>query len=280
MRARRSGPSRSTYASHASGRCSRLAQDGRGPSREAEEARRRSSTPARGRSTSTFARCTRSGSSPSRRAGRFLENYLMVRSQQPLAGGTGRERYGYLEQNFDKTLLQLFSEVTVLGEAALRDPVRGDGHRRAPRALPLPARERHARGARLQLDPRRARALRSAASSPSGSTTSTARSMYPGMTKLTWAIQGVPSTSSSRTCAACTAPSVASSSSLLPPLEASSSAPREDVPAGRGRRGRRRSSRSRRSRSTRRTSSSRSSRRTTRWCASKLSSSTSRDARS
>ena len=43
--------------------------------------------------------------------GRFLESYLMMRSTQPLTGGTGRERYTYLEQNFDRTLLQLFSEV-------------------------------------------------------------------------------------------------------------------------------------------------------------------------
>ena len=43
--------------------------------------------------------------------GRFLDNFLMVRSQQPLHGASGRERYGYLEQNFDRTLLQLFSEV-------------------------------------------------------------------------------------------------------------------------------------------------------------------------
>lgn len=43
--------------------------------------------------------------------GRFLETYLMVRSQTPLVGGTGRERYTYLEQNFDRSLLQLFSEV-------------------------------------------------------------------------------------------------------------------------------------------------------------------------
>ena len=42
---------------------------------------------------------------------RFLETYLMARSTQPLVGGTGRERYGYLEQNFDRTLLQLFAEV-------------------------------------------------------------------------------------------------------------------------------------------------------------------------
>ena len=43
--------------------------------------------------------------------GRFLDNFLMVRSQQPLQGASGRERYGYLEQNFDRTLLQLFAEV-------------------------------------------------------------------------------------------------------------------------------------------------------------------------
>ena len=43
--------------------------------------------------------------------GRFLENYLMVRSTVPLAGSSGRERYGYLEQNFDRSLLELFSEV-------------------------------------------------------------------------------------------------------------------------------------------------------------------------
>ena len=43
--------------------------------------------------------------------GRHLENYLMVRSSVPLAGSSGRERYGFLEQNFDKSLLELFSEV-------------------------------------------------------------------------------------------------------------------------------------------------------------------------
>ena len=43
--------------------------------------------------------------------GRHLENYLMVRSSVPLAGSSGRERYGFLEQNFDKALLGLFSEV-------------------------------------------------------------------------------------------------------------------------------------------------------------------------
>ena len=44
-------------------------------------------------------------------ASRFLENYLMARSTNQLSGSTGRERYGYLEQNFDRSLLQLFAEV-------------------------------------------------------------------------------------------------------------------------------------------------------------------------
>ena len=35
----------------------------------------------------------------------------MVRSATPLPGATARERYGFLEQNFDRSLLQLFSEV-------------------------------------------------------------------------------------------------------------------------------------------------------------------------
>ena len=42
---------------------------------------------------------------------RFLDNNLMIRSSVPLAGASGRERYGYLEQNFDRSLLQLFAEV-------------------------------------------------------------------------------------------------------------------------------------------------------------------------
>ena len=42
---------------------------------------------------------------------RFLDNFLMVRSATPLPGATARERYGFLEQNFDRSLLQLFSEV-------------------------------------------------------------------------------------------------------------------------------------------------------------------------
>ena len=42
---------------------------------------------------------------------RLLENFLMVRSSVPLSGASGRERYGFLEQNFDRSLLQLFSEV-------------------------------------------------------------------------------------------------------------------------------------------------------------------------
>ena len=36
---------------------------------------------------------------------------VQVRSAQPIPGSTGRERYGFLEQNFDRSLLQLFSEV-------------------------------------------------------------------------------------------------------------------------------------------------------------------------
>ena len=44
-------------------------------------------------------------------AGRLLENHLMVRSTVPLAGSSGRERYGFLEQNFDRSLMELFSEV-------------------------------------------------------------------------------------------------------------------------------------------------------------------------
>jgi len=42
---------------------------------------------------------------------RHLEIPLMVRSTQVLEGATGRERYGYIETNFDKRLLQLFMEV-------------------------------------------------------------------------------------------------------------------------------------------------------------------------
>ena len=34
-----------------------------------------------------------------------------VRSTVPLAGSSGRERYGFLEQNFDRSLMELFSEV-------------------------------------------------------------------------------------------------------------------------------------------------------------------------
>ena len=44
-------------------------------------------------------------------AGRLLENYLMARSAVPLAGSSGRERYGYLEQNFSNELMELFAEV-------------------------------------------------------------------------------------------------------------------------------------------------------------------------
>ena len=46
-------------------------------------------------------------------AGRLLENYLMARSAVPLAGSSGRERYGYLEQNFSNELMELFAEVRV-----------------------------------------------------------------------------------------------------------------------------------------------------------------------
>ena len=41
-----------------------------------------------------------------------LANFLMQRSTtMELVGKTGRERYGYVEQAFDKSLLHLSSEV-------------------------------------------------------------------------------------------------------------------------------------------------------------------------
>ena len=107
----------------------------------------------------------------------------MVRSAVPLAGSSGRERYGFLEHNFDRSLMELFSEVhywerlhyeipyAAMDIAAHRERYRclaltltptltptptptptltlsltPNPH---PHQVPLPAGERHARRARL-----------------------------------------------------------------------------------------------------------------------------------
>lgn len=54
--------------------------------------------------------------------GRFLDINLMVRSAQALQGGSGRERYGFIETNFDRRLLQLFMEVRCWGHLGFEIP--------------------------------------------------------------------------------------------------------------------------------------------------------------
>jgi dynein heavy chain len=121
--------------------------------------------------------------------GRFLESYLMVRSQQPLARGTGRERYTYLEQNFDRTLLQLFSEVQFWEKLRFEIPyVAMDiaTHRERYRCLRenvmLVVREYNAILDALAPAERRLFAERLHYLD---------RKIYPGLTKLTWASKGV-----------------------------------------------------------------------------------------
>ena len=52
----------------------------------------------------------------------------MARSTQQLQGATGRERYGYLEQNFDRTLLHLFAEVSFWEKLRFEIPYAATAH--------------------------------------------------------------------------------------------------------------------------------------------------------
>ena len=186
--------------------------------------------------------------------GRFLESYLMMRSTQPLTGGTGRERYTYLEQNFDRTLLQLFSEVQFWEKLRFEIPyvamdiaTNRERYRCLRENVMLTVREYNSILDALAPAERRLFAERLHYLD---------RKIYPGMSKLTWASKGVTDVFIKDIRRHCLdAYKLVSSFHHSKALLAKMCRQVASTP----------SSRSRRSRSTLRTSSSSSRRRITRW---------------
>ena len=120
----------------------------------------------------------------------LLEKNLMARSTTlQLVGGTGRERYGYLEQNFDRTLHMVFAEVqfwerlrfeipyTAMDVAAGRERFRC-----LRENVSLVVREYNGILDKLQPQERRLFTERLHYLD---------RKVYPGLTKLTWATKGM-----------------------------------------------------------------------------------------
>ena len=119
---------------------------------------------------------------------RFLETYLMVRSSQELAGKTGRERYSYLEVNFDHSLLQLLAEVQFwerlrfeIPYAAMDVAAQRERYRTVREHVMMVVREYN--GILYKLAPQERRLF-------SERLHYLDRKMGPGMSKLTWNAKG------------------------------------------------------------------------------------------